>query len=81
MPRAVSKARKGSIVSIPRRMTHGKELIVLTREEYERIVRRTRDMTKALQIIAEGEQAYREGRTLKASSLEEALRLHAKHPH
>ena len=78
MHRAVSKARNGSIVSIPRRMTHGKELVVLTREEYERIVRRTRDITEALQIIAEGEQAYREGRTLKASSLEEALKLHAK---
>ena len=81
MPRAVSKARNGSIVSIPRRMTHGKELIVLTREEYERIVRRTRDIAEALQILAEGEQAHREGRTLRASSLEEALRLHAKHPH
>lgn len=29
----------------------------------------------ALQIIAEGEWAYREGRAVKASSLEDALRL------
>ena len=76
--RAISKIRHGRMVSIPRTVTRGKELVVLTRDEYERVIRHTREVVEALQIIAEGEQAHREGRTLKASSLEEALRLHAK---
>ncbi|MBI3302406.1 MAG: hypothetical protein HYZ72_10080, partial [Deltaproteobacteria bacterium] len=70
MRRGVSKTRNGSIVSIPRAITHGRELVVLTRKEYERAVGRTQEVVEALHMIAEGERAYREGRTLKASSLE-----------
>ena len=78
MRRGVVKSRNGKRIVIPRRLTGGIELIVLTRETYEREVRRGQDIADALQIIAEGERAYRTGRTLKASSLEEALKLHAK---
>lgn len=74
-------ARHRGVVSIPRTLTHGRELVVLTREEYEKEVLRSREIAEALRIVAEGEREYREGRTLKASSLEEALRLHAKRPH
>ena len=54
------------------------ELVILTRDVYEREVTRSKEITDALQAIAEGERAHREGRTLKAASLEEALKLHAK---
>ena len=66
---------------IPKTFTHGMELVILTREVYEREVKRSQEIADALQAIAEGERAYRERRTLKASSLEEALKLHAKRSH
>ena len=75
------KLLNGLRIVIPKQLTGGAELIVLSRETYEREVRRGKAIADALQIIAEGERAYREGRTLKASSLEEALRLHAKRLH
>ena len=78
MRRVVAKLRNGVRVVIPKALTHGMELVVMTREEYEREVRRSKEIAHALQRIAEGERAHREGRTLKASSLEEALKLHAK---
>lgn len=81
MRRTALKPRNGVRVVIPKTMTHGSELIILTRETYEREIRRGREVATALQKIAEGEQAYREGRTLQASSLEEALKLHAKRSH
>ncbi len=65
-------------INIPKRLTKGKELVVLTKEEYERLVQRREETLHALRVIAEGERAHREGKTLQASSLEEALRLHAK---
>lgn len=71
----------GPILTVPKRLTHGEELVVLRKDEYERLLRRTEGIADALKIIAEGERAYREGRTVKASSLKEALRLYAKRPH
>lgn len=78
MRRATRTARNGVKIVIPKALTHGMELIILSRETYEREVRRGKEIADALQVIAEGERAYREGRTLKAASLEEALKLHAK---
>ena len=66
-----------SIVSIPRRLTKGEELVVLTKEEYTRIVRHNEETSEVLRIIAEGEKAYREGKTITASSLKQALKLYA----
>ncbi len=77
MHRGVARGRCGSVVSIPRALTHGRELVVLTREEYERKVLRSQEIAGALRIIAEGEREYQEGRTLKADSLSDALKLHA----
>ena len=81
MHRGVARARYSSVIAIPRTLTHGRELVVLTREEYEKEVLHSREIAEALRAIAEGEREYREGRTLKASSLEEALKLHAKRSH
>lgn len=71
----------GPTLTIPRRMTHGEELIVLRRDEYERLIRHAEETAEALRVIAEGEKAFREGRTIKASSLKEALKIYAKRPH
>ena len=81
MRRMLIKANNGSRMVIPKTFTHGMELVILTREVYEREVKRNKVIGDALQAIAEGERAHREGRTLKASSLEEALKLHAKRSH
>ena len=76
MRRTASKTKNG--VVIPKTFTRGMELVILTREVYEREVTRNQEIADALHAIAEGERAHREGRTLKAASLEEALKLHAK---
>ena len=68
------------IITIPPKVTGGEELIILTRQEYERRIRKARGTAKALEIIAEGEQAYRDKRTIQAASLEEALKIYAKRP-
>lgn len=81
MRRAAPKWRPGKRIVIPRALTLGAELVVLTREAYEQEILRGKEIADTLRIIAEGERAYREGRALKASSLEEALKLHAKHSH
>ncbi len=64
------KSRNGSVMVIPHTLTNGKDLVVLTRDEYE-----------TLHVIAEGERAYRVRKTVKASSLEDALKLHARRAH
>ena len=71
----------GATVTIPKRITHGEELVVLSRSEYERIVRYSEEIVHALKIIAEGEQAYRDGKTIKADSLKGALKIYAKRAH
>ena len=68
-------------LTIPKRLTHGEELVVLRRDEYNHLLRRTQETADALKIIAEGENAYRQGRTVKASSLKEALKIYAKRAH
>ena len=71
----------GPTVTIPKRMTHGEELVVLRRDEYEHLIRHTEETAEALRVIAEGEKAFREGRTIKAASLKEALKIYAKRQH
>jgi len=66
-------------INIPKRLTKGKELVVLTKEEYERLVKQREEILHALHVMTEGEKAYREGKTLRASSLQEALRFRARH--
>ena len=81
MRHVTSRPRHNPPLVIPKALTHGIELIVLTRETYEREVKRGKDIAHALQVIVEGEQAHREGRTVRASSLEDALKQHAKRSH
>ncbi len=71
----------GPTLTIPKRMTRGEELVVLRRDEYEHLIRHAEETAEALRVIAEGEKAFREGRTIKASSLKEALKIYAKRPH
>jgi len=68
--------RSNTTVTIPHKLTKGKELVVLTREEYEKILNHNEKVAEVLKIIAEGEEAYREKRTIAASSLEEALKIY-----
>jgi phage pi2 protein 07 len=71
----------GLTITIPKRITHGEELVLLRKDEYERLIRHKKEIVHALRVIAEGEKAYREGRTIKASSLKEALKIYAKRSH
>ncbi len=70
-----------TVLTIPKRITNGEELIVLRKDEYERLVHHKEEIAHALKVIAEGEKAYKEGRTIKASSIKEALTLYAKRSH
>ena len=67
-----------NVISIPKRLTKGKELVVLTKDEYKHIIKHREEVMQVLRIIVEGEKAYRNGKTITASSLEEALKLYAK---
>lgn len=68
----------GPVLTIPRSITHGEEFVLLRKDEYEHLIRRNEETAQALKVIAEGEEAYREGRTVKASSLKEALKIYAR---
>ncbi len=81
MSRSIVKPHYRAVIAIPRALTHGKELVVLTRETYEREVHRAKEIADVLQIVAAGEREHREGRMLRAASLQEALTLHAKRSH
>ncbi|KKT06432.1 MAG: hypothetical protein UV78_C0012G0015 [Parcubacteria group bacterium GW2011_GWA2_43_17] len=65
------------VLTISRRITHGEEFVLLRKDEYEQLIRHNQEIAHALKVIAEGEEAYREGRTVKASSLKEALKSYA----
>ena len=69
---------KANVVNISKKLTGGKELVILSRGEYECLVRRNQEIVEVLRIIAEGEKAHREGKTITASSLDEALKIYAK---
>lgn len=71
----------GPTLTIPKRITHGEELVLLRKDEYERLIRYKEEIAHALRVIAEGEKAYRGGRTIKAASLKEALKIYAKRSH
>lgn len=70
----------GHTLTIPKRITHGEELVLLRKDEYERLIHHKEEILHTLKVIAEGEKAYREGRTIKASSVKEALKIYAKCP-
>ena len=71
----------GPTLTIPKRITHGEELVLLRKDEYEQLICHKEEIAHILRVIAEGEKAYREGRTIKATSLKEALKIHVKRSH
>ena len=58
-------------VTIPKQLTHGAELVVVRRDEYERLQRHVAEVQDALAKIRRGEQGYRAGKTRVIRSLSE----------
>lgn len=61
-------------VTIPKQLTHGAELVVVRRDEYERLQRHVAEVQDALAKIRRGEQEYRTGKTRIVQSLAELRR-------
>lgn len=60
-----------SIFTIPKRITHGEELIVVRRQEYERMQKHLAEVKDALAKIRQGDKELREGKTRVIKSLAE----------
>ncbi|OIO72518.1 MAG: hypothetical protein AUJ85_10115 [Elusimicrobia bacterium CG1_02_37_114] len=56
-------------MTIPKRLTHGEELVVLTKKEYEDAIQKNKEILEVLKIIAQGEKEYRQGKTKPIHSL------------
>lgn len=61
----------GPMLTIPRRLTHGDELVVVRRKEYEELQRHLAEVKDAFFKIRKGEKELREGRTHIVKSLSE----------
>lgn len=61
----------GPVLTIPRRLTHGEELIVVRRREYEQLQRHLLEIKDVLAKIRRGEKELKEGKTRVVSSLAE----------
>lgn len=61
----------GPTLTIPKRMTHGEELLVVRRQEYEQLQRHLAEVKDALVKIRQGEKELKEGRTRVIKSLSE----------
>jgi len=60
-----------SILTIPKRITHGEELVVIRREEYEQLQKHLAEIKDALAKIRQGEKELRKGKTRVIKSLAE----------
>lgn len=60
-----------SITTIPRGLTHGEELVVIPRREYERLQKHLTELRDALSKIQWGEKELRTGKTRVVESLAE----------
>jgi len=58
-------------LTIPRRVTHGEELIVIRRKEYEKLQKHLAEVRDALVKIRRGEKEFRDGKTRVIKSLAE----------
>lgn len=58
-------------LTIPKSITHGEELIVVRRSEYERLQKHLAEVRDALSKIKIGEREVREGKTRMINSLSE----------
>ena len=61
----------GPTLTIPKRMTHGEELLVVRRREYEQLQKHLTEVKDALCKIRQGEKELREGKTRVIKSLAE----------
>lgn len=61
----------GPTLTIPKRMTHGEELLVVRRREYEQLQKHLTEVKDALFKIRQGEKELREGKTRVIKSLAE----------
>lgn len=59
------------LCTIPKRLTNGKELVVVPKDEYLRLIKHNAEVKHALKIIAEGEKEFKEGKTRAIKSLAE----------
>lgn len=60
-----------TILTIPKRMTHGDELIVVGRKEYEQLRREFTELKDAFGKIRQGEMELKLGKTRVIASLSE----------
>lgn len=58
-------------LTIPKRLTHGDELVVVRRRDYERLQRRLIEVKDALAKIRLGNKDFRDGKTRLVKSLAE----------
>ena len=68
------------ILKIPEGLLHKKgprELVVLDKKEYEHELRHRKELEDALFMIQHGEKELREGKTIAARSLQEAMKKYA----
>ena len=60
-----------SIITIPKKITHGEELVVISRKEYEDLKKHLVEMQDVLAKIRRGEEELRAGKTRIVKSLAE----------
>jgi len=60
-------------ITIPRKLTHGEELIVVPRKEYEGMKKRLEEFKDAIRKISKGEEELKKGKTETVGSLSELL--------
>ena len=61
----------GCTLTIPKRLTHGDELVVVRRQEYEQMQKHLAEVKDALAKIRQGEKELKEGKTRTIKSLAE----------
>ncbi len=61
-------------ITIPKQMTHGDELVVVRRKEYEQLRKQFLELKDAFTKIRQGEHELRNGRTRVVKSLSELHR-------
>lgn len=75
-------------LTLPKTILKEQGIAILDLKFYERLqnkikelkeeLKRQKELEKVKAIIAEGDEDYKKGRTISASSIEEALRINAK---
>lgn len=60
-----------SMINIPRGLTHGDDLVVMRRVDYEALQRQIEEFTDAIGKIRRGEKELRKGKTKIVRSLAE----------